>query len=81
MKDAIDGLIKRVYLSEYTKDDKRDREESAKNKSPFKTVDIMASGEGTSDKDKGASKRKHQLITTIIGETPLANPPIKRENE
>lgn len=72
LKDAIEGLIKRVRLFEYMSGGKGEREESPKGKSPSKVVDVETSG-----KDKEVSKGKRQYIASIIRGELRANLPSK----
>lgn len=66
LEDVIKSMINKGWLFEYTKEGKWDREESLEHKSPSKFVDVMASGEGTSNSEKEASKGKLKLQSYSI---------------
>ena len=47
LKDLIKGLIKKVWLSKYTKDRKRSMEESLKKgQTPKKTIEVVVGRKG-----------------------------------
>lgn len=52
IKDIIEGLIKRGHMSEYTKDSKRDWDDSPKNKFSAKNVDVVSGDKEASCKEK-----------------------------
>lgn len=69
LKDAIEGLIKRYRLYEYTKGDKRDLEGSPKIKSLFKAGNVMTNREEASCEEKGESKvNLHHIVAITRGE-------------
>lgn len=78
MKDAIKGLIDKGCLSEYTKDKKRDNENSSKRKSLSKEVDAVTGGKEASNEEEEAHKGNHQHIMVIIGGAPHENSISKR---
>lgn len=73
MKDAIAGLIKRGYMSEYNRDDKRDHEVFPKRKSPTKMVNVVTGDKEVDNKEEDAHKGKHQYIAIITGSTLQVN--------
>ena len=47
VEDAVEGLIKKIGLSEYTEDGKKSREDSPRKKqSPKKNFKVMVGGKG-----------------------------------
>lgn len=65
LKDAIEGLIKKVRIFECGKGRKRESDESSKGKSLSKTVDVRTSGESNE-----AIKGKTSYIISITGGAP-----------
>lgn len=82
LKEVIEGLIKKGQLSQYTKDKKRDWEDSAKrNYPPNKTIEVVARGKCkvASREDVNGHKGKHQYITSITRVSLRLSNPSKRK--
>lgn len=66
MKDAIKWLIKKGFMFKYTKNDKRDWDDSSKSKHSLdKIIDYVTQGKEANNEEKAVHKGNHQHITSI----------------
>lgn len=75
MKDAIEGMIKKGKLYEYTKDGEMGQEESPKKKQSKKTFEVVAMEKGNyiSYGEEERHKGKCKYITSIRSVSPRAS--------